>query len=185
MRERGYIAPGVVLSLTHYFYIPKGDNDIRMVYNGTLCGLNNCLFSLHFGLPTLRHTLRSLIPGYYQEDINIAEMFLNFNLGKDLLPFSGVDISHIQTNCADLGKGKTFPEWERIRYRSWERWVRNYMGMTYSPYRSIQLMLIAKYEAYGDLHDHFIGSGLCSISRAHGPMSPTSLGSSRSGSMET
>ena len=153
VREKGYIAPGKVLSLTHYFYVPKGDEDIRMVYNGTSCGLNDCLFSPHFGLPTLRHTLRSLMPGYYQGDIDIAEMFLNFNLGKELIPFAGVDVSHVRTTRADLSDGEPFPEWERIRHRSWERWVRNFMGMTDSPYRSIQLMLIAKYEAYGNRHD--------------------------------
>jgi len=153
VRERGYITPGEVLSLTHYFYVPKGDEDIRMVYNGTSCGLNDRLFSPHFGLPTLRHTLRSLLPGYYQGDIDIAEMFLNFNLGKELLPFAGVDVSHVKTSRADLEPGDPFPDWERIRYRSWERWVRNFMGMTDSPYRSIQLMLIAKYEAYGDRKD--------------------------------
>jgi hypothetical protein len=85
--KRGYIALGKVSSLTHYFYVPKGDTDIRMVYNGTSWGLNDCLFSPHFGLPTLRHTLRSLMPGYFQADMDIAEMFLNFNLGPELLAY--------------------------------------------------------------------------------------------------
>jgi hypothetical protein len=53
VRSKGYIAPGPVKSLTHFFYVPKGESDIRMVYNGTSSGLNNCLFAPHFGLPII------------------------------------------------------------------------------------------------------------------------------------
>ena len=82
VRGKGYISPGPVKSLTHYFYVPKGESDIRMVYNGTSSGLNDCLYAPHFGLPVIRHALRSLLPGYHQADIDVAEMFLNFNLGE-------------------------------------------------------------------------------------------------------
>jgi hypothetical protein len=33
--ERGYISPGWVASLTSYFAVPKGEDDIRLVYKGT------------------------------------------------------------------------------------------------------------------------------------------------------
>jgi len=33
VRKKGYIEMGTVLSLIHYFYVPKGKDDIRMVYN--------------------------------------------------------------------------------------------------------------------------------------------------------
>jgi hypothetical protein len=139
VRGKGYIAPGPVKSLTHYFYVPKGDNDIRMVYNGTSCGLNDCLFSPHFSLPVIRHALRSLLPGYHQADIDVAEMFLNFNLGEVLQPYSGVDLTPL--GLAALGQ------------RLWEHWTRNFMGLRDSPYRSIQLMIIAKHIAYGNHQD--------------------------------
>jgi len=84
VRQRGYIAEGPVRSLTHVFYVPKGDSDIRMVYNGTSLGLNDALFAPHFGLLVIRHALRGLLPGYNQADIDITEMFLNFNLGPEL-----------------------------------------------------------------------------------------------------
>ena len=93
VRRRGYIAEGPVRSLTHFFYVPKGDSDIRMVYNGTSSGLNNDLYAPHFGLPVIRHALRSLLPGYNRVNIDIAEMFLNFNLGPELQPYSGVDLT--------------------------------------------------------------------------------------------
>jgi hypothetical protein len=141
VRMKGYIAPGTVKSLTHFFYVPKGESNIRMVYNGTSSGLNDCLFAPHFGLPIIRHALRSLLPGYHQADIDMAEMFLNFNLGIDLQPYAGVDLTALKLVGA---------QWTA---KQWERWLHNFMGMRDSPYRSIQLMIIAKFLAYGDHRD--------------------------------
>jgi hypothetical protein len=39
-RERGYIAPGLVGSLTAFFAVPKGKDNIRLVYDGPVSGLN-------------------------------------------------------------------------------------------------------------------------------------------------
>ena len=41
VRERLYIDVGLVLSLMHMFCVPKGDSDIRMVYNGAASGIGN------------------------------------------------------------------------------------------------------------------------------------------------
>ena len=60
VRERLYINVGLVLSLMHMFYVPKGDSDVRMVYNGAASGINECLFAPHFGLPVILYVLRSL-----------------------------------------------------------------------------------------------------------------------------
>lgn len=86
----------------HMFYVPKGLKDIRMVYNGTASGVNDCLFWPHFSLPTIMQASRGLAEGYYQADMDIGEMFLNFILGKKLCPYSGVDVTHIRTTKADL-----------------------------------------------------------------------------------
>jgi hypothetical protein len=43
VRKRGYISSRPVVSGTHYFSVPKGLDGIRMVYNGTSCGLNDVL----------------------------------------------------------------------------------------------------------------------------------------------
>ncbi len=45
VRMRRYIEEGLVRSLTQYFYVPKGLEDIRMVYNGTNCGLNDIIWA--------------------------------------------------------------------------------------------------------------------------------------------
>jgi hypothetical protein len=48
---KGYISPGPVKSLTRYFAIPKGETDVRMVYDATVSSLNDCLWVPSFVLP--------------------------------------------------------------------------------------------------------------------------------------
>ena len=123
--------------------MPKGLSDVRVVFNGTSCGLNDCLFALHFALPTVLDLLRSLDVGYYQADSDFQEMFYNFLLHPTLRPLAGVDISHVRTNA----------QWEEVRIRIWERFSRNYFGQTDSPGRSIQMGTKGKLLAMGDRHD--------------------------------
>lgn len=139
VRWRRYICLGPVYSLTHMFSVPKGCNDIRMVYDGTKSGLNDCLFAPHFSLPVMSHTLRSLLKGYYGADLDVGEMFLNWWLGEKLRPYAGVDVTHVK-QAGEKGK-------------CWERWVRNFMGLRDSPFRSLQMMIMAKFLAYGDRTD--------------------------------
>ena len=60
VRQQGYIKPGMVVSGTHYFCVDKGTSDIRMVYNGTSCGLKAQLYAPHCGLLSVKHTLQAL-----------------------------------------------------------------------------------------------------------------------------
>jgi len=126
--------------LVPYFYMPKGEHDIRVVFNGTSCGLNKCLFTLHFSLPTASTLLRCVDIGTYQADSDFQEMFYNFLLHPSSRLFTGVDITHIRTN----------ETWEAERLRTWERFCRNYFGQTDSPWRSIQMSVKGKQLAYGD-----------------------------------
>ena len=68
-----------------------------MVYNGTGCGLNEAVWAPHFGLPTVRQTLRSLLPGYEQCDMDVGEMFLIFLLHEEMKQMSGVDITFVRS----------------------------------------------------------------------------------------
>jgi hypothetical protein len=40
LRDRKYVVHGEVLSLTSFFAVPKGVDDIRVVFDGTKSGLN-------------------------------------------------------------------------------------------------------------------------------------------------
>ena len=110
---KNYIEPGAVTSLIHYFDVEKGLEDIRMVYNGTGSGLNEAVWAPHFGLPYVSHTVRSLIPGYCQCDMDIGEIFFNFLLHEELQQLSGVDISHVRSPDPEHAK------WERSRKGKW------------------------------------------------------------------
>jgi hypothetical protein len=145
VRKRGYILTGKVVGGTHYFCVDKGEDDIRMVYNGTSCGLNEVLWAPRFGLPTVKQTLRALLVGYCQCDLDVGEQFLNFPLHTDLREYSGVDVREVRSlNQVDQ-------EWEDERGPGpWERWERNWMGLRDSPYRSLQWQVRLKLEVYGD-----------------------------------
>ncbi len=72
-----------------------------MVYNGTSCGLNEVLWASRFGLPTVKQTLRALLAGYLQCDLDVSEQFLNYPLHTDLREYSGVDVSGVRSSDPD------------------------------------------------------------------------------------
>ena len=46
VKDREYVRMGVdVKSLTHYFSVPKGTDDIRMVYDASRSGLNDAVWA--------------------------------------------------------------------------------------------------------------------------------------------
>jgi hypothetical protein len=84
VRDIRYVAPGFVKSLTSFFSVPKGDDDVRMVYNGTVSGVNDCIWVPHFILPTLETHLRAVDEYTHMADADVGEYFLNFILHAEL-----------------------------------------------------------------------------------------------------
>lgn len=81
--QRRYILPAVdseFKSFIAYFGVPKGDDDVCVVYNGTSCGLNDATFASNFWLPNATSMLRILGYNYHSVDINLGDMFHNFPL---------------------------------------------------------------------------------------------------------
>jgi hypothetical protein len=100
------LARGEVRSLTSFFTVPKGDEDVRIVYNGTKSGLNGQLWAPWSLLPTIDKHLWSVSPGYYMGDIDFSEHFLNFIFEK-LRRYAGVDITSWMTcdkYCGFIGR---------------------------------------------------------------------------------
>ena len=89
VRRLEYIKAGKIESGTSFFSVDKGATDIRMVYNGMSCGLNDILYAPHFGLPTVRATLRAILPGFFQCDLDVQDQFLNYKLHKSMREHSG------------------------------------------------------------------------------------------------
>jgi hypothetical protein len=138
VRKLDYITTGTVRSVTHFFCVPKGDSNIRMVYNGTSCGLNANVWAPRFGLPTVMNTLCSLLPCYYQADLDVGDQFLNFKLHESMRAESGVDVRTVRS------RDHMDESWEASRQGTWERWERNWMGLRDSPFHSIQWQIRLK-----------------------------------------
>jgi hypothetical protein len=85
--NRGYVivpeSRAFVRSLMDFFEVEK-DTDIRLVYNGTSCGLNDTLWAPNFYLPTPAAAAWVLGYGYYMVNIDLGELFLNFRLHETL-----------------------------------------------------------------------------------------------------
>ena len=122
VRSKGYIGKGPVVSVTSLFDVPKGKDDIRLVYNATDSGLNEAVWAPWFSLQTCESHLRAVDPGTYMGDADLGEMFLNFPLDVNMRQYAGVDFSKLfPDECIE---GETF----------WERWERMLMGFRPSPY---------------------------------------------------
>jgi hypothetical protein len=81
-----------IQSLMDFFEVEK-DSDIRLVYNGTSCGLNDSIWAPNFWLPTPATAAKLLGYGYYMVDIDLGEMFLNFPLHASLQQYSGGNLN--------------------------------------------------------------------------------------------
>jgi len=123
-KKRNYIEDGYVKNLTRFFAVPKGDQDIRMVYDASASGLNDCLWAPWFLMPTIKTHLRTVNPDYFMADIDIGEMFLNFIMHDSLRSWCGVDFTQY------------FPEHTKDKV-NWKRWARNCMGLKSSPYNCV------------------------------------------------
>jgi hypothetical protein len=128
-----------VESLTAFFEVPKGEDDFRLVYDGSVNGLNLSIWVPHFFLPTIGTHLRAVDKNTFMADVNIGEMFLNFMLHKDLRALAGVDLSHY------FESEKAGP--------LWETWQRAAMGLQSSPFQCVQAMGVASKVIRGDPGD--------------------------------
>ena len=129
-----------IKSLIKYFAVPKGEDDIRIVYDATANKLNECVWVPSFWLPTLDTLLRALDHNSWMADRDIADMFLNFQLHAKVVPYTGVDL------------GPMYEKGDSIGDRRWACWDRNLMGFAASPYNSVKMALIAEEVCKGDRH---------------------------------
>jgi len=137
--DRRYLGSGTVKSLTSFFDVPKGKDDVRMVYDGTINGFNDSIEVPRFGLPTISSHLRSMMPSYFMVDGDVGECFLNFYLHHSLQPYVGVDLSK-------------YVPLQHSKYH-WVRWHRAGMGLKSSPYQACQAMWIVEEVIKGDPSD--------------------------------
>jgi hypothetical protein len=139
IRDKGYTEVGRIRSLMPYFDVPKGTNDIRMVYDGSANGLNGTMWAPWFSLPTVNSLVHALEPGYWMADNDVGEMFHNFMLHKDVREHCGLDLTLYFPSEVTRSK----------RYLK-ERWTWLAMGLRSSPYFAVQAMMLAQEKILGD-----------------------------------
>jgi hypothetical protein len=130
--ERGYISQGSVTSLISYFSVPKGESDIRLVFDGTQSGLNSKLWAPSFCLPSIESLLPMLEPGTWQSDIDVGEQFYNFLLHPTIRPFCGIDFDPYLR-----------PSGQQTRV-PWMQWQRCVMGLATSPHGCVKMQMLAE-----------------------------------------
>jgi len=117
--------------------------DIRMVYNGTSCGLNDVLWASWFGLPSMDAMTRTVEAQTWAADNDYGDMFMNYWLDNNLRQYCGIDIT------------KLYPEEVKASGHPalWETWTRPAMGLKPSPYQAYQGAMIAKHLTPGAPED--------------------------------
>jgi hypothetical protein len=129
-----------VTSLIDNFSVPK-DDDIRVVWNGTSCGLNDAVWAPNFWLPTAKTASNLLNYNYCSVDVDLGEMFHNFPLPEVFRKYSGIDY----TPYRDAINVESNPE--RPVHA---RWDRCWMGFRPSPYYAVRFYYWAEELARGD-----------------------------------
>jgi hypothetical protein len=122
--QRGYLVVGPVKHLLHYFAVPKGTTDVRMVYDGTKGGLNKALWAPLFYLPDLMASTWFLDYDSWIFDLDYGECFSNFPQCPELKAYSGISLSpfveQVRILLPELLSAKDFV--------LWIHWTRLFMG---------------------------------------------------------
>ncbi|KAI2494742.1 hypothetical protein MHU86_19779 [Fragilaria crotonensis] len=125
MQKRFYLeATGHVSNSLSYFAVPKGEADIRVVFDGSACGLNETLWAPNFFLPSANSAAMLLTFGTWMADMDFGEMFHNFPMEERMRRCSGIEFE----TRTEVGGSVT----------KMLRWTRLFMGMRPSPYIAVR-----------------------------------------------
>ena len=75
---RGYTTEGLILALLSLFSVPKVIDDIRMVFDETVSGLNDFLWYPNFMLPSMGSLLMMVGPEMHMVNLDVGEFFIRF-----------------------------------------------------------------------------------------------------------
>ena len=114
-----------IKSLIRYFAVPKGEDDVCMVYDATANKLNDAVCVPSFWLPTVESLVRAVDANSWMMDRDIGDMFLNFQLHHSAMPFTGVDLSPLYEDGAGDRFGYWVRKWDRTKRPSSPRERRN------------------------------------------------------------
>ena len=112
--------------------------------------LNATTFAPWFAVPTSSSLERTVMPHTVQGDNDFGDMFLNFQLHRELQGFTGVD-------GTDLLRDSQVTEWLEEKEYDFSSgffltWDRPAMGLNGSPYQAVQTATRGKKVMRGDRH---------------------------------
>jgi hypothetical protein len=116
-----------------------------MVYDATANKLNDSVWVPSFYLPIIDSLTRAVDGSSWMTDRDVGDMFLNYQMHRDVVPYTGVDLSSLYESKEDVGP-------------RWAVWDRNLMGFAASPYNSIKMALVAEEVCLGDCHEQGVGA---------------------------
>jgi hypothetical protein len=134
--ESEYIRKGPVKAFIDYFDVPKGPDDIRVVYHGSKSGLNAQLWTPRFYIPHGSSATNAMSFETHLTDSDVGEMFPNFPMDPKLRPHAGVDL-RLLSHCLNIYEAPISDEES-------ESWERLFMGMAPSPYIAIRIYYVAE-----------------------------------------
>jgi hypothetical protein len=111
---RSYVvltALSLLLSLMYMFDVPKGDDNVHTVYDGSKSGLNDALWAPWFALPTVMTMSRTLMAGDSCSDNDYGDMFLNFHMHEELQEYAGIDLTQLfpeKIACGEDGRSGAY-----------------------------------------------------------------------------
>jgi hypothetical protein len=147
--QHGYLAVGPVKHLLHYFAVPKGTTDVRMVYDGTKGGLNEALWAPSFYIPDLMASTWFLDYDSWIFDLDYGECFSNFPQCPELKAYSGISLRPFAVQVRELLPELLNPQDSVL----WIHWTRLFMGCTSSPFGAVRYVYWLDEMVRGDPHD--------------------------------
>jgi hypothetical protein len=139
--HRRYLVPGEYRTAVPRFPVPKGADDIRVVWDLAKNGLNEHMFTPSFFLPTMNTYLRRLPAGAYCGDFDIGEQFHNYILHESEQVYCGVEVPLSVVERLQA---------EGIQITAPLRWGRLVFGWQSSPYLALRMLTRALEYAVGD-----------------------------------
>ena len=143
--DRRYIEVVPDSSLQSYMFmfdLPKGESDVRIVYDGSKSGFNDSTWAPWFALPTVESMSWTVLPGCWCRDRDVGEKFLNFHLHPGARLFCGVDLSQL-----------TLEKVGRVEKDHFVGQLNgNAMGLKCSPYLAVQAATRLKRKFLGNQH---------------------------------
>ena len=128
---RGYITEVVIIALTYFFSLPLVTEDIYMIFDATVSGINS-LWDLKCMLPLMGSFIMMVGPKTQMVDLDVGEMFYNFRLSLVLENYYRVGLGSY------LGHKK-----DQQVTCLWMRLVHLMMGLVLSQYAAMQGILWA------------------------------------------